>query len=781
VSRQANGRTPRQSSGPGHNGSDRPDRTENSSLGGDARAPGGRLALSTLDWIAAACLAIVLLISPIWAAGFATPAQPVVFAPSAVAEEGVLALAMEIWAGPLSLLLIAMACVLLAWREWKRPVAVGAVPGLAAALGMLGAWAIFSAAPNHSIYLSLNALSCLFGALLLGGIVSRLGRDRHCIDALSLTIALAGGIIAGIGVREYLGELKDGVVNHRTFSTFGPDFLAGYLLLTLPVTMAAFSASSTRSLRLMLGVTLALQSACLFLTGSRAGTAIAVVAVLVWIALALLTGSDRTRRRWIACAAAIFVVSSALSATPTFARFGGAAKPASTAAPAGSHSAAEDTQAHSGEFRKQTWIGTVRMAMRNPLIGTGIGTFSTAYPRYSDTAYTAHAHNSFLQWTAETGLPGMLSLLTAFAAASAFTVHIVLLMHARRNEPAPAVKADDTPARLEAPGLMLGGFIAALIASILHSFFDSDLYIVATLFTFSALFGLSIAQARALAPLAVQTPRRMGRELWAVGLFLALSITVRASQVGFSRSERARTAQSQSEQEAIAAARVAASADPFDPEPHLLLAQLQRGTPAALAELQSAAHIAPGGMTYYLVGRYYREAGQYKPAIDAFERARTYEPHNLQALRALAETQRKAGLPVQARFTYETMTALENSVYGSVRAMPELIETDFAYAHAGLGDIAAEEGNLELADGEYLKARGILSRYWNTRTWLINQNRQPEKRRALADLYVHVLQANESVLTKEGRRDESRTLDGERQKVEADILADEEKLRKSGG
>jgi hypothetical protein len=37
------------------------------------------------------------------------------------------------------------------------------------------------------------------------------------------------------------------------------------------------------------------------------------------------------------------------------------------------------------------------------------------------------------------------------------------------------------------------------------------------------------------------------------------------------------------------------------------------------------------------------------------------------------------------------------------------------------------------------------------------------------------------VLTKEGRRDESRILDGERQKVEADILADEEKLRKSGG
>ena len=67
------------------------------------------------------------------------------------------------------------------------------------------------------------------------------------------------------------------------------------------------------------------------------------------------------------------------------------------------------------------------MARANLLTGTGIGSYETAYPRYATTAFTAHAHNSFLQWTAETGLPGAILLLTVLASASAFAAYTLFL------------------------------------------------------------------------------------------------------------------------------------------------------------------------------------------------------------------------------------------------------------------------------------------------------------------------------------------------------------------
>ena len=212
-----------------------------------------------------------------------------------------------------------------------------------------------------------------------------------------------------------LGEFRIGNVDHRTFSTFGPDFLAGYLLLTLPLTLSAFAAATTSSMRLPLALGLALQSSCLFLTGSRAGTGIALVAVFGWAALTMLTRLDRNRMRWIAVGIAIFVFASVLSAAPTLGRYNIGKKPEIAAQPilarAGPAKQVEDNQAHSWAFRKSTWVGTVRMARRNPLFGTGIGSFTVAYTRYADTTFTRHAHNSFLQWTAETGFPALLHFL----------------------------------------------------------------------------------------------------------------------------------------------------------------------------------------------------------------------------------------------------------------------------------------------------------------------------------------------------------------------------------
>ncbi len=58
---------------------------------------------------------------------------------------------------------------------------------------------------------------------------------------------------------------------------------------------------------------------------------------------------------------------------------------------------------------------TLKIIEQAPLLGTGGGTFYTVYPRWrtGDQKFMDHAHNDYLQFTAEYGLPGAL-LLAAF-------------------------------------------------------------------------------------------------------------------------------------------------------------------------------------------------------------------------------------------------------------------------------------------------------------------------------------------------------------------------------
>ena len=96
-------------------------------------------------------------------------------------------------------------------------------------------------------------------------------------------------------------------------------------------------------------------------------------------------------------------------------------------------------------------------------------------------------------------------------------------------------------------------------------------------------------------------------------------------------------------EEAETALTQAAALSPKAAEPHLALAQLNRGTEEAEKELTEAARVSPSGMTFYLVGKTYREeaaaetdpskkASLVRSAIDAYEKSRLYDPHNLQAL-----------------------------------------------------------------------------------------------------------------------------------------------------
>lgn len=706
-------------------------------------------ALNRLDWMALTLVAAAVVTTPLWAGTFANIPQS---SPYPVGNPfsfgGPIGM-------PLGLLLVALATLVTVWREWKRPVAIGAIPGLAGACVLMGGWAALSITRGFTPALSLNALACLFSVLLLGGLVSRLSRDRTALIALLGAILIGGTLVATFGLREYIEAFKQHDTAHRTFSSFvNPDFLAGYLLLTLPITLAAFVVARERMLRLLLGFGLAFQSACLLLTGSRAGVAMLLVALAAWLAFVAFAGALRRERRSIGIGLAVFALGAVLGFTPTLKRFQGTVSVTNRETGQVTTQSVAEAQGNSGEFRRRTWDGTVHMALANPLLGTGIGTYEVAYPRYAETAFTLHAHNGYLQWLGETGLPGGLFLLAALAASTAFATHTLRLQRLRLPGDEEEIEGNSYTALFGDRSLLLAGLLAGVLASLLHNLFDSDIYLVGTAVNLAAAVGLMVGLARDLAPLGTQRPRPLGREMLGGLLLLTFFLLWRSSaalgvRIHIATGEEMTSPETATQaQEAF---RAAAAADPLDGDPPLytaMLYQRMNRPEEALAALQEGVRKAPTGKALYRLGQFYAHNGDTANAITALERGWQREPRNLQLLRALAEVERRAGKIGQAAATYRQITALETMPYGKVRAVPEMVETEFAYAHAALGDLAADAGQWSEAATEYSRADRVMAEYWEKRNLLANlTSRAPEKRADLVRLYDSLFTRWQEALT----------------------------------
>jgi hypothetical protein len=67
--------------------------------------------------------------------------------------------------------------------------------------------------------------------------------------------------------------------------------------------------------------------------------------------------------------------------------------------------------------RRELAIASMHMVAANPWLGTGLGTWPTAYPRYAITdsgRFANQAHSDWLQWAAEGGIPFALMLAALF-------------------------------------------------------------------------------------------------------------------------------------------------------------------------------------------------------------------------------------------------------------------------------------------------------------------------------------------------------------------------------
>ncbi len=386
------------------------------------------------------------------------------------------------------------------------------------------------------------------------------------------------------------------------------------------------------------------------------------------------------------------------------------------------------------------------MAQAHPVLGTGLGTYEIAYPRYAYVGFTRMAHNSYLQLAAEAGTPALVFLLGTLG---------VLAWRVLRTEVRSTKEADS---RGFSPPydvrVLRAGLAGAIAAGVARNLIDSDWYIFACLFTFWAIVGLMLSVTR--------PPEREGQEerggssykvrlnrlYLAHTALLAVALIVLTLRMGGALSANSSSwnlSQGIMDEEGY---RRALRWEPFNGDHYLSLGMLYlsmaRAGDASHAEdaerfLRRSAELTPLSKTWYHLGNLYRDIlGDLARAAEAYRRALELEPHALRVMVELGKTLERQGKLKEAEAVYRQMLEIEGSVYNQVRAIPELPEVEYAFAYAGLARIARQQGKPEGEVRElYARALQILDtdRTARERNPMAQaMSRTPERERTLEEL-----------------------------------------------
>lgn len=576
----------------------------------------------------------------------------------------------------------------------------------------------------------LRGWSVLAADFALFAVARRAAGSRVALYGLMLAAVAGSAVVADIGVQEYVVHLRAGERNWRIFATSTPDFLAGYFVLLLPVTLALFlSAPALRGLTpllrglasLVLGVILLLQVVALLTTGSRFGLVSLLVSLVVFAAAMLVSVRQGLilpkATRWLLGAlGVIFLGSGAVFAGPVLARL-------------------HNLQDNSAAFRVWTWRGSLQMALHNPALGTGVGTWTDLYPKYAETGFTRLAHNSYLQMADECGLPALMALLAA----------LTLLGIALTRGLARRRDTDDDQSFLPTDNrLLLCGLAAALAGGIVQNLIDSDWYVFFLGAIFWTLAGLAAGAAdpqaqTAAKPLPMLTLAALGS---LAGVLLVLTGT-EGIGAGY-----ALTAADQKTTDPGGAAQSYGAARAWDPINgrypsdlgYSVLYSHAGDLPGAEAALNTAIALEPNSVNFRRLGTVLQAAGRNADAVTAYRNGLAAEPNSVELLLRLA----RLSPPAKGLAYYQKLSTLELSPVGTARALGESVEPSFAYADAALGDAP---GQAPASAAAYsARAASLLETYvgqggsTNTqREALTGGHPDPQTDAALRALYVHTM------------------------------------------
>lgn len=355
-----------------------------------------------------------------------------------------------------------------------------------------------SSIPSANLHLSIELFSTRTHVLILliclvafyfAQIVSK---DRARTKRVIVSLLVLGTFEAFYGLLQYLGGwqkiffyTKKFDLEEATGTYINRNHYAGFLEMVLPFSLALLffeygklrrshsspganikqlmTRQSLQRLVLYLSIAVVLFAALLF-SRSRMGIVAASASLLVIFALA---GMSRFHGKMGSLLSTVFVALSICLAIwigpgPIVGRFADVQQEFSTG----------------DQTRLSIWRDARTLVRHEPVFGTGLGTFPVAYTAVQTAfpgQFVNHAHNDYLELASDLGLPAALILFASIFFILARTVRTF-------------VRAEGLFERSVALGCT-----GSIVAILLHSLTDFNLYIPANAVLFSTILGLAVA------------------------------------------------------------------------------------------------------------------------------------------------------------------------------------------------------------------------------------------------------------------------------------------------
>ncbi len=568
--------------------------------------------------------------------------------------------------------------------------------------GILFVLMIVSCLLGESAYPGIREI-LLFASGLAGfWVATKLGMDGRFRAALLMVVSLTAFAVCLFAIRDFAINSGGGssfwqalmhpTDENRLFGTFAnPNFFSGFIVLVLPVTLA-YCVTQRGTAAVVAFVAFGVELACLLLTAAKFGIVAGVVGMVVFVGLALWRGGWKiVNRRAVVTAAIVGVLvlvvfSASLRTRVGEAQSGGA-------------------QAHSTTFRIYTWKATVGMIKANPILGTGPGTFETAYPRYTIAGTTKHAHQAYLQFAAENGVPALIVFLAVLAMCVVRPAFLPDAEQIPTPTPQPVKKGKqpqpdkfafiDQLVTPQSWPVLSAGIAGGLAASMARNLVDSDWYILGIWLPFWILAGVLLSGKK----IATSSPKIAPRVAWAAA-FLALAV-VAATQYGADYTapspEQLAYAYSTGNVSSLTESyRAASKLSPLNPEDHRELGKLLSVSDPSESdrEFAEAIRLAPkDGQNYFAQGMMLLRTGKLQEAIESLRQAQRYAPKSTQIIYTLAEAYQKQGRTIEYEQALRDLLATENTPYEQLKGVPEMVDVRYAFAHSYFAKKAMAAGN----------------------------------------------------------------------------------------
>ncbi len=531
-------------------------------------------------------------------------------------------------------------------------------------------------------FVSMAALAeWLTYALALFACVAVLGRDvGPRVVLTSLFVGICCLALYGIGV-EYQ-QMRATDPNVRIFAGWvNPNATAGIFSIGIAIGTPILLLAD-RVPKLLVSIGLTLISTALLMTGSKAGIAAAVGAVITFAILGFLwlpSGKPKVLRAMtgIVVIAVGFALFNAIQLSNR--KESGAAGPS-----IGRIGSFESEQAQSLGFRKLLWQGSLELTKARP-VGYGVGTYRFEGSRPGLTTQTQLAHNNILQLAVEA------SWLSAalFLAIIGWWIWIVFRGAKRMPETANLLKA---------------GVVAAIAGTFAHGMFESNLYYYGIGLTFFLLLGIGLClSADSVLPEFTPATARTGL------VALCTIPLVMLAYFGWAEWQRSLIGHAIDQRDFDRARELTinlTSKAPMDGEAWNLRFALdpqERG-----ASILNASNAMPAPRILRNWAKFEQQEGKAAEADTAIQAALERDPNNLNTLKLALEIAREFKEDIKAREIAERMVQVESTPYYTIRALPQIIETATAEARIYLADQTAS--NQERAS-QLSKALDILRQY----------------------------------------------------------------------